>query len=93
MQTHERDWLEITEEEEIGGYLVNQIIKRTDLAFCVDCDFIFFSQNDPVSVNAAKFIKMWGPYNIIMTTDLFHHDACIGIDDNPTFNPNKRKSP
>jgi hypothetical protein len=92
VQTHERVWLEITEEKEIGGYLVDQSIKRTDLAFCVDCDSIFFSPKVPVSVNAAKFIKMWAPYNIIMTTDLFHHDACIEIDNNPTFNPHKRKS-
>ncbi len=39
VQTLERVWLEITEEEEKAGYLVDQTIRRSDLAFITDRDF------------------------------------------------------
>ncbi|WP_310631557.1 GIY-YIG nuclease family protein [Paraburkholderia sp.] len=89
VQTQERVWLEITEEEEIAGYLVDQKIKRTDLAFCSgELDGTrYFDPVDSVSTNASKFLKEWCPYSIIMTTDLFHHDACLEIQNNPKFNP------
>ncbi|WP_047238944.1 GIY-YIG nuclease family protein [Chromobacterium subtsugae] len=91
IQTQERVWLEITEEEEISGYLVDQTIKRSDLAFCVgDDDSKFFSPADSVMTNSAKFIEEWDPYSIIMTTDLFHLTACQQIDNDPDLNPHKR---
>jgi len=91
VQTHERVWLETTQEEKIADYIVDQSIKRTDLAFCVASAPKFFCPEDSVSVNAAKFIKTWDPYNIILTTDLFSHDACIEIESDPILNPYKRK--
>jgi len=91
VQTQERVWLEITEEEEVAGHLVDQTIKRTDLAFCSgnDSKGRYFSPNDPVSMNAARFVEAWEPYSIVMTTDLFHHDACVEIDNDPKFNPHR----
>lgn len=89
VQTQERVWLEITKEEEKAGYLVDQEIKRSDLAFCsgrVD-GMLYFDPVDSVSANASKFIEEWDPYSIIMTTDLFHQDACLEIDNDPRFNP------
>ena len=89
VQTQERVWLEITEENEMGGYLVDQTIKRTDLGFCSDDDLEirYFSPDDSVSTNAKKFLEAWSPYSIIMTTDLFHEDACHQIENDPTLNP------
>jgi len=45
-----RVWLEITTEEESAGYLVDQIIQRTDLAFIADMDESFFGRK-PTSVS------------------------------------------
>jgi hypothetical protein len=89
VQTQERVWLEITEEEEMAGYLVDQIIIRNDLTLCSGDDLQgrHFSPNDSVSSNAIKFIQTWDPYSIIMTTDLFRQDACEKIDNDPIFNP------
>jgi T5orf172 domain len=94
VQTQERVWLEITEEEEMAGYLVDQTIKRSDLAFCCDddCESKYFSPADSVSTNSAKFVAAWKPYSIIMTTDLFHDEACRQIAKDPSLNPHKRNS-
>ena len=43
---------------------------------------------DSVSLNAIKFLKDMDPYSVIMTTDLFHHDACVEID--KEHNPSKK---
>ncbi|MBE9142518.1 hypothetical protein IQ236_04680 [Planktothrix mougeotii LEGE 06226] len=90
IQTQERVWLEVTEEEEIAGYLKNQTIKRTDLAFISDGDYEsrFFKSTDDVTINADKFVKEFDPYSIIMTTDLFHEEACHEVDEK--FNPHKQ---
>lgn len=92
VQTQERVWLEITEEEESAGYLIDQTIKRSDLAFCCgDTDESkYFSPADSASTNSAKFVETWDPYAIIMTTDLFHNDACRQIENDPNLNPHKR---
>ena len=89
VQTKDRVWLEITGEHMIGEDLVDQIIKRSDLAFCTggDSQDRYFSPNGSVSENASKFIENWDPYSIIMTTDLFHDEACVQIDNDPKFNP------
>ncbi|MDT9000924.1 GIY-YIG nuclease family protein [Paucibacter sp. APW11] len=94
VQTQERVWLEITEEEEIAGYLVDQTIKRSDLAFCSGDghESKCFSPADSVSKNSAKFVERWCPYSIIMTTDLFHDSACRQIENDPNLNPHKRDS-
>ncbi|MDF3828316.1 MULTISPECIES: GIY-YIG nuclease family protein [unclassified Pseudocitrobacter] len=75
VQIPNRVWLEITTEEEIAGYLVNQTIQRNDLAFIADTDDAFFRPEDSVSVNANKLVNDYDLYSIIMTTDLFHDEA------------------
>ncbi|WP_374328854.1 GIY-YIG nuclease family protein [Azonexus sp.] len=94
VQTQERVWLEITEEEEKAGYLVDQTIKRSDLAFCSGDTYEskYFSPADSVSKNSAKFVDTWDPYSIIMATDLFHDDACRQIDNDSNLNPHTRDS-
>lgn len=78
VQTKNRVWLEITEEEEIAGYLVDRTITRADMAFCSDDadEGPYFNPSDSVSLNADKFIEEWTPSSIIQTTDLFHEEAC-----------------
>lgn len=92
VQTQERVWLEITEEEEMAGYLKDQTIKRSDLAFCSgdDAKGRYFSPDDSASHNATKFVETWDPYSIIMTTQLFHSDACQQIEGDKTLNPHMR---
>lgn len=92
VQTHERVWLEVTQEEEIAGYLKDQTIKRTDLAFIMGelHDQSFFPPTDTVSENARRFVDDYDAYSIIMTTDLFHEDACHRIDED--YRRNKRKA-
>lgn len=74
-----RVWLEITTEVEIAGYLVDQTIQRTDLAFIADTDEAFFRPEDDVRLNANKLVNDYDVYSIIMTTDLFHDEACQQI--------------
>lgn len=95
VQTQERVWLEITREEEIGSFLVDQIIKRSDLAFCSGDTHAtkYFCPTDPASTNSDKFVETWDPYSIIMTTDLFHDAACREINNDPGLNPHKRAGP
>ena len=83
VQPVNRVWLEITQEEEIAGYLVDQTIKRTDLGFISgdDLDNNFFSPLDEIAINANKFIQDFDPYSIIMTTDLFHEAGCNEVND------------
>jgi hypothetical protein len=84
VQPGNRVWLEIIQEKEIAGYLKDQIITRTDLGFIMggNHEETFFSPNDSVSINATKFINEFDdPYSIIMTTDLFHEDACKEINE------------
>ncbi len=75
-------WLETTWNQEIGGYLRNQTIERIDLAFIEGGGGGrggLFSPSDSVSENAVKFVEDFGPYSIMMTTDLFHKAACDEI--------------
>lgn len=72
-------WLEITTEEEKAGYLVNQTIQRTDLEFISDKDGQFFRQEDDVRSNANKLVNDYDVYSIVMTTALFHEEACQQI--------------
>ncbi|MDK2634944.1 GIY-YIG nuclease family protein [Pantoea stewartii subsp. indologenes] len=70
-----RVWLEITTEKETAGYLVDQTIQRTDLAFIADTDEAFFRPEDDVSLNANKLVNSYDVYSIVMTTELFHDEA------------------
>jgi hypothetical protein len=94
-----RVWLEITQEDQEQGYLRDQKITRTDLGFISDGDGsdndsfdhdenLYFNPTDTVSKNADKFINEYDPYSIIMTTDLFHEDACKEV--NEKHNPHRR---
>jgi hypothetical protein len=83
VQPGDRVWLEMTQEKEMAGYLKDQKIIRTDLGFIADGDYdeMFFNPNDSVSINAAKFVNEYDLYSIMMTTDLFHEDACKEINE------------
>lgn len=72
VQVPERVWLEITEEEEIGGYLKDQVIRRTDLAFISDDQVPFLRPDDDVQINARKFVDELDAYSIVVTTRLFN---------------------
>jgi T5orf172 domain len=89
VQPKDRVWIEITQEEEIAGYLKDQKITRTDLAFISDGEYDshLFRPEDDVRDNARKFVEDFDPYSIIMTIDLFHDSACNEI--NEKFNPHK----
>lgn len=89
VQPQGRVWLEITQEEEIAGYLRDQKITRTDLGFISDggYDSHLFRPEDDVTENARKFVDDFDIYSIMMTTDLFHESACKEINDK--FNPHK----
>jgi hypothetical protein len=89
VQPQDRVWLEITQEEETAGYLKDQKITRTDLAFISDGEYgrHLFRSEDDVRENARKFVEDFDPFSIIMTTDLFHDSACNEI--NEKFNPYK----
>lgn len=81
VQPKERVWLEITQEEEKAGYLIDQTIKRTDLGFISDTgENDYFSPDNDITINAEKFITDFDPYSIIMTTDLFHEEGCNEIN-------------
>jgi phage anti-repressor protein len=80
VQSEDRVWLEINKEKEIAGYLVDQIIHRTDLGFIIDgSENDSFSSKDDISINIRKFIDEYDAYSIAMTTDLFSEDASNNI--------------
>jgi hypothetical protein len=87
VQPKDRVWLEITTEGEVAGYLKDQIIKRSDLAFISDGagenveDLLFFDPQRPVSENALRFVEDFDAYSIIHTTDLFNEQACNVIQE------------
>lgn len=90
VQCDERVWLELTKEEVVADYLVDQRIHRSDLAFIStggSPDASFFSPTSPVSSNAKKFLDDYDAYSIVHTTDLFKEEACRVIDADPQFNP------
>jgi hypothetical protein len=89
VQPGDRVWLEMTQEKEMAGYLKDQKITRTDLGFITDGDYdeMVFNPNESVSINAAKFVNGYDLYSMMMTTDLFHEDACKEI--NEKHNPHR----
>lgn len=81
VQTDQRVWLEITRESMTAGYIKDQVIKRSDLAFISDgFEGKLFRIEDSVVRNARKFVDDFDPYSIIMTTELFHEAACKEIE-------------
>lgn len=82
LQSEERIWLEITNEEIIAEYLKDVTIKRTDLGFIIennDINKLFFNPNDNIYINAQKFINEFDTVCIINTTNLFTKEACKNI--------------
>jgi hypothetical protein len=81
LQSDERVWLEITTEKRFGDNLIDQVIKRTDLAFIREGreDELTFKPENDIQINADKFVNEFDPYSIIMTTDLFNEDSCREI--------------
>jgi hypothetical protein len=77
IQSTDRVWLEHTVEKEMAGYLKDQDISRTDLAFICDGgpDVKMFRPEDDVEYNAKKFIDNFDPYSIINCTDIFTDTA------------------
>jgi len=82
VQTQDRVWFETAREQEIAGYLKDQTIRRTDLAFISDApgDNVMFPPSDTGSVNARRFSQEMNAVAIMMTTDLFHEEACQRIE-------------
>ncbi|MDK2618103.1 GIY-YIG nuclease family protein [Vibrio vulnificus] len=91
VQPGNRVWLEITTEKvSRDGELVDQVIRRDDLAFIIDEeDDLYFRPEDHIQVNAHKFVKEFGPFSIYMVTDLFNDKA--GKQINKEHNPRNGK--
>ncbi|EPJ2794641.1 GIY-YIG nuclease family protein [Vibrio parahaemolyticus] len=90
VQPREQVWLEITQEKEIAGYLVDQIVTRSDLGFITGGESdtkLYFSPDYPISFNAKQFINDFDPFSIINTTDLFHEDGVNEV--NEKYNPHR----
>ena len=93
VQPGDRVWLEITQEKQVAGYLVDQVITRTDLGFIrngVGSYDLYFSPTESVSTNAGKFVDDFGADAICMTTDLFHEDACREEQERRDFEVSER---
>ncbi len=91
VQVPDRVWLEVTEEREVAGYLRDQTIHRSDLAFIANSDDLFFRPQDNVQVNASKFVNDFDAYSIINTTNIFHEAGCKEVQ--LLFNANRPKEP
>ncbi|HWB92781.1 MAG TPA: hypothetical protein VG605_13045, partial [Puia sp.] len=87
-QTRIRCYLEILEEESIQeGRLVDQTIRRSDLAFIGDISddtedvILFFNPRNSVTENARVFVEEFDPYSIINCTELFTEEAAQQVND------------
>lgn len=82
VQTHERVWLEVTKEIEVGQYLKDQIITRTDLAFIHDSvrDGDWFLPGRSVVESAARFTEELDAYSLLAVTDIFNKEASDEIE-------------
>jgi hypothetical protein len=79
VQPKERVWLEITTEKiSRNGEMVDQTIKREDLAFISDDDLesLYFKNEVDVQDNAKRFVEEFGDVSIVMVTNLFKDDVC-----------------
>lgn len=82
IQTKEEVYLEVIESEVLEDGLEKQTTIRDGLGFIIEDDEteeLFFRPEDPVEVNARKFINDFSSYSIVNTTNLFHKEACEQI--------------
>ena len=81
IQSEDEVCLEIVSSEVLEDGLEKEIIKRDNLEFIREDEQgeLMFNPEDPIEVNARKFINELSPYSIINTTDLFHIEACEQI--------------
>lgn len=81
IQSEDEVCLEIVSSEVLEDGLEKEIIKRDNLEFIREDEQVelMFNPEDPIEVNARKFINELSPYSIINTTDLFHIEACEQI--------------
>lgn len=81
VQSHDRCYLEITTASQVGDYLVDEMSKRTDLAFVSDGSGVFFSPSSPVTENIRRFFLEFDEMSIINCTDLFTNEAATRINE------------
>ena len=81
IQSEDEVCLEIVSSEVLEDGLEKEIIKRDNLEIIREDEQgeLMFNPEDPIEVNARKFINELSPYSIINTTDLFHIEACEQI--------------
>ncbi|MED2973213.1 GIY-YIG nuclease family protein [Fictibacillus sp. B-59209] len=72
-QTEERVSLEVTTDNTLGGYLLDQVIRRTDLGFISDGYNMnsFFNPNDSIQVNVDKFLNCSPATHVVSQDSLF----------------------
>lgn len=83
VQSQDRCHLEVTTTNVSGADLLDELCKRTDLAFITgDCaeDGKFFSPTRSVIENARRFVSDFDVIDVIQCTDLFTHEACVRLD-------------
>jgi len=80
VQSHDRCYLEITTADQVSDYLIDEMSKRTDLAFVSDDGSgVFFSPSSPITENIRRFILEFDEMSIINCTDLFTNEAAARI--------------
>jgi len=78
-------FLEIAESEILSDGLEKISVRRTNLDFITDSEedqsaiYLYFDPNDKIENNVRKFMNDFGIYSIVMTTELFHKEACDSI--------------
>lgn len=85
-QTRIRYYLETLEEKEYASrFLVDQIIRRSDLAFITDSEpeeeVLYFDPRNKITENARVFVEEFDPYSIINCTDLFTDEAAQKVNE------------
>ncbi len=82
LQTEDRCMLEMTVEDHIAGYLTNETITRTDLAFVGGeaGSAYYFSPQCSVLENSSRFLHDFDVVSIIHCSDIFTDEAARFID-------------
>lgn len=80
-QMTDRCYLEVRQARTIAGYLVDEDIKRTDLAFISgeQDDELYFDPSRSIAFNIYRFVNDLGAVGIINSTDLFTNEAADAI--------------
>ena len=98
-QTRIRCYLEILEEDKLQeGRLVDQTIRRSDLAFIGELPddpededvILLFNPRNKVTENARIFVEEFDSYSIINCTDLFTEEAAQKVSDEYHSNRTER---